>query len=151
MAHMICTCALRCYWECLGEHLKNPLGIWLEHTPPFPQPITSKLKRKVKIKINLVGMHVKASRWPHEIFIFKIVCHHFQHKSMGTSSYCVRIESIKSFVSFKFFVHAWMKTRNDHRWWYNLPTTWVIQLCLQENFPKVERSFFHLPKINHQD
>jgi hypothetical protein len=60
------------------------LGIWLEHTPPFPQPITSKLKRKIKIKINLVGMHVEASRWPHEIFIFKIVCHHFQHKSMGT-------------------------------------------------------------------
>jgi hypothetical protein len=108
MAHMICTCALRCYWECLGEHLKNPLGIWLEHTPPFPQPITSKLKRKVKIKINLVGMHVKASRWPHEIFIFKIVCHHFQHKSMGTSSYCVRIESIKSFVSFNFLcMHGW--------------------------------------------
>jgi hypothetical protein len=24
---------------------------------------------------------------------------------------------------------------------------WVFQLCLQENFPKVERSLFHLPKI----
>jgi hypothetical protein len=49
-------------WGTLEEPFGNLIG-----TPPFPQPITSKLKRKIKVKINLVGMHVKASRWPHEI------------------------------------------------------------------------------------
>jgi hypothetical protein len=97
-------------------------------------------------------MQVELSRWLHEISISEIVCDHFQHKSLGTSSYCVRIESIQSFVSFNFCVHAWMKLGTIIVDDTISQTTWVIELlCLQENLPKVERSVFHLPKINHQD
>jgi hypothetical protein len=97
-------------------------------------------------------MHVEPSHWLHEISISKIICQHFQNKSLGTSSYCVRIESIQSFVSFNFVcVHAWMKLGTIIVDDTISQTTWVIELCLQENLPKVERSVFHLPKINHQD
>jgi hypothetical protein len=109
MAHMICTRALRCYWECLRGTLEETFGSLIgTHTPlpPTPQPITSKLKRNNNNNNNFLELQVEPSRWLH-VSISKIVCHHFQHKSLGTSSYCVWIEFIKSFVSFNFvFIHG---------------------------------------------
>jgi hypothetical protein len=134
-------------WGTFEEPFENLIGTHFP-LPPSPQPITSKLKRNNNNNNNnnLLAMHVEPSRWLHEIFIFKIICHHFQHKSLGTSSYCVRIESIKSFVSFNFCVHAGMKLGTIIVDDTISQTTWVIQLCLQENFPKVERSFFSFSK-----
>jgi len=99
---MICTPSLLgMSWGTLEEPFGNLIGTH-PPLPPTPQPITSKLKRNNNNNNNILELQVEPSCWLHEISISKIVCHHFQHTSLGTSSYCVWIEFIKSFVSFNF-------------------------------------------------
>jgi hypothetical protein len=91
-------------------------------------------------------MNVEPSRWLDETFIFKKICHHFQHKSLGASSYIsARIEFIKSFVSFNFFVHAWMKLGKiivDVT--ISQPLTWVFQAMSSRNFSKSRKNPFFI-------
>jgi len=62
---------LRCYWEPLGElgELHGNKGKTKNPFPPHFAPPPSQL--------NLSLMHVKPFHYLHEIFISKIICHHF--------------------------------------------------------------------------
>jgi hypothetical protein len=91
-------------------------------------------------------MNVEPSCWLDETFIFKIVCHHFQHKNLGASSYCVRIEIIKIIRFIQFFVHAWMKLGKiivDVT--ISQPLTWVFQLSMSSRkFSKSRKNPFFI-------
>jgi hypothetical protein len=127
----------------LGEHLKKHLGVWLEHTPPFPQlPNPSPQNSKGIIIIIIISLNCKLSLLVGCMFLFpKLFVTIFNIRVW------VRVHIVYGLNSSNLLFHSILcsfmdETRNNHCWCYNLPTTWVFQLCLQKKFPKVERSLF---------
>ncbi len=62
---------LRCYWEQLGEHLRNLRTIWEQDIYIYSSPPLSKRK-----KLDRSQVHAEPSHWLHEIPLSKTIRPH---------------------------------------------------------------------------